>query len=196
MYQKLDVYEGDIAEDPMDVAGYTGQFNRKKFQLEPISDAEFIALFVKDDRMKNIQHIIRTIDKDRNGYITQTELDDILKEVYPELRTRELLRLIRPFCSVSNKILVDYGKFRSFVSDFVQNVAQKDGNTPKESKLDVAKSNGRIVPNSVIHVKDLFKQRRGTTQPRSKLGQALAATLNLRKTKDLLDKSLDEDVIS
>jgi hypothetical protein len=24
MYSKLDVYEGDIAEDPMDVAGYTG----------------------------------------------------------------------------------------------------------------------------------------------------------------------------
>jgi hypothetical protein len=30
MYQKLDVYEGDPNEDPIDVAGYTGQFNRKK----------------------------------------------------------------------------------------------------------------------------------------------------------------------
>ena len=56
--------------------------------------------------MKEIQHIIRSIDRDRNGYVTRNELDDILKEVYPELRKKDLMRLIKPFCSVSNKILV------------------------------------------------------------------------------------------
>lgn len=88
MYQKLDVYEGDAREDPTDLAGYTGQFNRKKITLESVTDAEFISLFVKDNRMKDIQQIIRSIDRDRNGYVTQTELDDILKEVYPELRNK------------------------------------------------------------------------------------------------------------
>ena len=70
MYQKLDVYEGNDNEDPTDEAGYTGQFNRKKIQLQSITDAEFISLFVKDNRMKDIQQMIRTIDHDRNGYVT------------------------------------------------------------------------------------------------------------------------------
>lgn len=119
MYQKFDVHEGDDKEDPTDTAGYTGQFNRKKVKLESITDAEFIGLFVRDNRMKEIQQMIRTIDHDRNGYVTQTELDDIIKEVYPETRTKDLKRLIKPFCSVSNKILVDYGRFNSFVNDLV-----------------------------------------------------------------------------
>lgn len=60
--------------------------------------------------------MIRSIDNDRNGYITSSELDDILKEVYPDLKNKDLKRLIKPFCSVSNKILVDYGRFKSFVN--------------------------------------------------------------------------------
>jgi len=39
--------------------------------------------------------MIRSIDKDRNGYITSSELDDILKEVYPDLKNKDLKRLIR-----------------------------------------------------------------------------------------------------
>jgi len=83
-------------------------------------------LFVKENRMKDIQHIIRSIDRDRNGYVTRNELDDILKEVYPDLRNKDLMRLIKPFCSVSNKILVDYGRFKSFVNDLVLAVKKPD----------------------------------------------------------------------
>lgn len=85
-----------------------------------------MSLFVKENRMKEIQHIIRSIDRDRNGYVTRNELDDILKEVYPELRKKDLMRLIKPFCSVSNKILVDYGRFKSFVNDLVLSVSKPD----------------------------------------------------------------------
>jgi Ca2+-binding EF-hand superfamily protein len=49
--------------------------------------------------MNDISQIIRGIDKDRNGYITRNELDDILKEVYPELKTKDLMRIIAPFTS-------------------------------------------------------------------------------------------------
>ena len=124
MYRKLDVYEGDTKEEPTDLAGYTGDFIRKKIVLEPITDAEFISHFVKENRMKDIQQMIRSIDRDRNGYVTQTELDDILKEVYPDLINKDLIRLIKPFCSVSNKILVDYGRFKSFVNDLVFSVTK------------------------------------------------------------------------
>ena len=30
VYKKIDVYENDPKEEPADIAGYTGQFNRKK----------------------------------------------------------------------------------------------------------------------------------------------------------------------
>ena len=42
------------------------------------------------DRLSKVWLIIRHIDKQRNGYVTNTELDDILKEVYPELMNYDL----------------------------------------------------------------------------------------------------------
>jgi hypothetical protein len=44
---------------------------------------------------------IGSIDKDRNGYVTATELDDILKLYYPEaLEPRTSLPLIKKFSSI------------------------------------------------------------------------------------------------
>jgi hypothetical protein len=55
-----------------------------------------------------------------------------------------------------------------------------------------ASSKNIIPPGTVVHVKDLLKQRKSIERPRIKLGQALANTLQLRKTRDLLSDSLDE----
>jgi len=90
--------------------------------------------------MKDIQLMIRSIDKDRNGYITSSELDDILKEVYPDLKNKDLKRLIKPFCSVSNKILVDYGRFKSFVNDLILQVTKNTGNGSLDRQLEAGKS--------------------------------------------------------
>lgn len=84
--------------------------------------------------------MIRSIDKDRNGYITSSELDDILKEVYPDLKNKDLKRLIKPFCSVSNKILVDYGRFKSFVNDLILQVTKNTGNGSLDRQLEAGKS--------------------------------------------------------
>ena len=44
---------------------------------------------------------INEIDKDHNGYVTATELDDILKLYYPDtLNDRELVPLIKKFSSI------------------------------------------------------------------------------------------------
>ena len=60
--------------------------------------------------------MIRTIDKDRNGYITTSEMDDILKEVYPEeLKNKKLKHLFKPFESIQNPILMEYKAFRDFI---------------------------------------------------------------------------------
>jgi Ca2+-binding EF-hand superfamily protein len=43
-----------------------------------------------------IFNIIRTIDRDNNGYVTVTELDDIIKIVYPEaFKDKDLSALIK-----------------------------------------------------------------------------------------------------
>lgn len=37
----------------------------------------------KDDRLRDIFLRIREIDKERNGFVTELELDDIIKITYP-----------------------------------------------------------------------------------------------------------------
>lgn len=72
--------EADVAKDP---AGYLGQFTRINRKTEPISVTEFLNVFALENRMPQVTTMIRSIDKQRNGYITTSEMDDILKEVYP-----------------------------------------------------------------------------------------------------------------
>jgi Ca2+-binding EF-hand superfamily protein len=65
--------------------------------------------------------MVYNIDRDHNGYITTTELDDILKITYPkELMNVNLKSTLKPFCSSSNKVLLDYRYFRDFIKDFLE----------------------------------------------------------------------------
>lgn len=44
---------------------------------------------------------IRDIDREHNGYVTSTELDDILKLTYPvELKDKNLKLIFKPFASI------------------------------------------------------------------------------------------------
>jgi Ca2+-binding EF-hand superfamily protein len=51
---------------------------------------------------------IKEIDKDHNGYVTRPELDDIIKLNVPELSNRIIIPIINQWCSIQNKILIDY----------------------------------------------------------------------------------------
>lgn len=99
-YSKIDVFDDDGKEDPVDNAGYTGQNIRRKRNLLPISPQDFLHIIKADSRIQEVWQMIRKIDRERNGYITDTELDDILKIVYPELVNNNLRAVIRPHCSV------------------------------------------------------------------------------------------------
>jgi Ca2+-binding EF-hand superfamily protein len=115
MYKKVNMQEPDKRELVTDASGYTGVFNRKKIKLQPITLLEFFREFERDDRMKEIYLKIRQIDKDRNGFITHVELDDIIKESYATLADRDLSEIIKPFCSPENAILTDYKGFSKFL---------------------------------------------------------------------------------
>jgi hypothetical protein len=62
--------------------------------------------------MVEIMRAIKDIDKERNGYVTSTELDDILKN---ELKDKDLMPIFSPYASIQNKILIDYKKFRDYL---------------------------------------------------------------------------------
>ena len=71
--------------------------------------------------MVDIMRSIKDIDKEHNGYVTTTELDDILKICYKkELEDKNLKYIFQPFSSIQNKILIDYKKFRDFLLDTIR----------------------------------------------------------------------------
>jgi hypothetical protein len=101
MYEKVNVFVSDGSNEPVDAAGYTGQFLREKRKLQIISTYEIVSMLTKNkERLSKVWLIIRHIDKQRNGYVTNTELDDILKEVYPELMNYDLSHLYKSFASI------------------------------------------------------------------------------------------------
>lgn len=77
-------------------------------KLSAISGQEFINTLFENNKLTEIVRIIKEIDKDHNGYVTCTELDDILKMFYSNLEHRDLLPIIKKFSSVQNRILIDY----------------------------------------------------------------------------------------
>ncbi len=66
--------------------------------------------------MRIVKKYIKDIDRDCNGYVTNQELDDIFKVVFPsQLGDKDLLRLFRNFASIQNTILIDYKKLYTFL---------------------------------------------------------------------------------
>ena len=56
-----------------------------------LADAEvFRILGSNEAKFANVLKTIRNIDKDNNGYVTLTELDDILKLEYAELLNKDI----------------------------------------------------------------------------------------------------------
>lgn len=70
---------------------------------------------------------IKQIDKDGNGYVTNTELDDILKLTFPEeLTTKRLKPIFKDFASIQNRILIDYKKFRDQLLSLIAKCKEAD----------------------------------------------------------------------
>ena len=73
----------------VDTAGYFGtnhrlkEIHNKKF--ETLNDLDkILETIAQDNKLIKIMQTIRTIDKDKNGFVTDQELEDILKLHYPE----------------------------------------------------------------------------------------------------------------
>ncbi len=54
----------------------------------------------RNNTLANIMRTIKQIDRDNNGYVTSTELDDILKLTFPFLENKRLKLLFKDFESI------------------------------------------------------------------------------------------------
>ena len=70
-------------------------------ELQPITEEQIFKIMAKDNKLKSIMLTIKEIDKDHNGFVTSTELDDIIKLYYrKELMDKDLLPFINKFASL------------------------------------------------------------------------------------------------
>ena len=104
MYNKVDVADAEAADEPNDPNGYLGQtkFYRTHIKnIVPITEDQLMTIISKDNKLETLMITIKQIDKDHNGYVTRTELDDILKMLYPnDLANRDLIPIIKIFSSI------------------------------------------------------------------------------------------------
>lgn len=107
----------DEEEELGDFCGYTGIKIRNFSELEPFSYQEFIELLKKENKIAKIFKTIRDIDQENNGYVTNTELEDIIKMHFPQLIKKKFKLMFKPFASIQNQILIDY---RIMKEDLVQ----------------------------------------------------------------------------
>lgn len=85
-----DLPDEDIA---IDASGYTGKFHREKIderKLIPMNFEDLIEVFKFDNQILEIMKRIKEIDREHNGYVTSTELTDILHIAYPILKNRNI----------------------------------------------------------------------------------------------------------
>lgn len=137
MYKRVDVAEAEAADEPTDVNGYLGQtkYYRTHIKQIPISQDEFVAVIHRDNKLENLMITIKQIDKDHNGYVTRTELDDILKMLYPnELANRDLIPIIKTFSSIQNKILIDYKSFMNWIKQGLKKLGLLDAQVEKRQQ--------------------------------------------------------------
>ena len=128
----------------MDLAGYAGDFHRHRVddtikKRVALSEDELAKMILDDDRMKDIALAIRQIDPDRNGYITQQEADDIFRENYShQMQGKHMFGLLKEFRSNTNKILVDYNKFKAFCMSKLNQAKrnEKKKNDPKQALIE------------------------------------------------------------
>lgn len=120
LYKKADLSDDDT--EMGDFSGYTGYRQYSSKFLEAMAYDQFIDLFVAEDKLPAIIRSIKDIDSDNNGYVTTTELEDILKVHYPVLKDKTIKKLFKPFASIQNRILIDYVSLTSSISFGIESV--------------------------------------------------------------------------
>ena len=97
----MNFYDEQDTPDMVDPSGYLGLFYRDPKPLQPISEQDLMTLFSQHTaKVAHIVRLIKEIDQDNNGYVTNQELEDIVKVVFKEVEGREIKGWFRKFASL------------------------------------------------------------------------------------------------
>ena len=118
--------------------------------------------------------IIRDIDRDHNGYVTSTELDDIIKMIFSAKIMSKLVRvdgiecldnydlkpIFRPFASSANRVLIDYKGFRDFLVRETNKMKETQVDAPAQSRQSTPKKSAPATPISLKRSTHLIEEAR------------------------------------
>lgn len=104
IYTQVQFSDTDDDDVAVDVAGYTGNFHRASIdqsKLQILSISDLARIIVVDNKLHEIMKRISEIDREHNGYVTSTELDDIIQLSYfKELAGKSLKSIFKPYSSI------------------------------------------------------------------------------------------------
>lgn len=86
-----------------------------KENLSMISEQELIKVLSRMPNMVDLWKNVKKNDVDTNGFLTIDELNTIFAQIYPELEGRSLFQILRPFCSIQNRSLINYKKLKEYL---------------------------------------------------------------------------------
>lgn len=74
----------------------------------------------KKDKWGGIWRTIKTIDKDSNGFVTPSELEEIFKEWFPlELNGKTLVNVFKKYRSETNKNFINYKLMKDYINGII-----------------------------------------------------------------------------
>ncbi|CDW79951.1 px domain containing protein [Stylonychia lemnae] len=153
LYKSVDLDQSDHDDNPVDSSGYTGQLFRKKIKLPVMTEVEFYDKIIENEiNFAKVMRLIRNIDKDNNGYVTITELDDIIKICYPELQNKDIYQCLKHYRSIQNRILVDYKRLRSHVVDLFK------AKTGAKDEFEIIEKHFQDIDPQLIRLKESLKK--------------------------------------
>lgn len=85
--------------------------------------------------MNAISDAFKEIDPDRTGYVTAPEMDDLFRYLFPEeFRDKQMFEIVKPFEIQSNRILIEYNKFRQWLMRELGIIKRQFDSIPMEGR--------------------------------------------------------------
>ena len=119
--EELLLEDEDVEEfrDNCTIYGFLSKSRDEKI-TENISEDQFIKIIITKD-LREVIKTIKSIDVDKNGYVTFLELTNCFKNHFEnELYGKSLVKILKPFWAIQNKILINYNQFLDHIKEKIK----------------------------------------------------------------------------
>lgn len=135
LYDQVEISDDDEADGLGDFSGYN-EVGKYGVVLGSYTLKQLVQKLYDSKKYPALLRSIKDIDQDNNGYVTTTELDDMLKVHLPELKDKDLKKLFKPWASIQNRILIDYKKVKEHLQSEFKIMKQRDLDIAEQEQKD------------------------------------------------------------